>query len=411
MVDNGLFVRIDGFDDQKLPHMFYQVSCDIYQEFGQELSSNSHTHRKLNELLINEYTTMFNGMNTAFGSNEIDFYMLRVLPEHSMKANELEDASLTLQDSRFIEERLKYLGVKKGCKKHIDDAEKLFLAMGGDKGGTKVFHLVLTKALQSCADVLEIQYRKKVDRKLTMDWDTMINSFWDLTIALLREGLVRSGCKILHMANGLAKNEKERSKLLDPNLIENLIKTPSDNKKQCSRAMILIGSAMAQRDIRLRDSIQMLHNGLIGLEKELGYGHLEVARAKVYVGEILYRDFKLYDRALQKFRQALPTFMTDLGEDSEELYDAIILVGKSCIHTGDLDTALDILRNLSPKLSGTIALDVDIKVGYIYIIKGDHESALSILSKAKEKTTDDAIIQRIDQMIEKSVGEKGRYTI
>ena len=77
--------------------------------------------------------------------------------------------------------------------------------------------------------------------------------------------------------------------------------------------------------------------------------------------------------------------MRELGEESEELYDAIILVGKYCIHTGDLDTALDILRNIAPKLKGSIAIDVHIKVGYIYMIKGNHQRAVSVLKKVKLK--------------------------
>lgn len=113
-------------------------------------------------------------------------------------------------------------------------------------------------------------------------------------------------------------------------------------------------------------------------------------------------------------RGALPTFMKELGEESEELFDAIILIGKSCIHTGDLDTALEILKNISPKLKGSIALDVDIKVGYIYIIKGNNDKAIEVLSKAKSTTTDTGIIERIDQLINKSCaqqGSEGRYTI
>jgi len=411
MVKVGMLTFIDGFDCHKTPRQFFQVSCDIYQEFGYQLSANKETHKKLHELLINEYTSMFHGINAAFGSNEIDFYMLKFLPAHSMNANELEDVSLTLQDIRFIEERVKYMGLREGCNKHIEDTEEMAeLVRVTNK---KMASLILATSYQNCTRVL-VKYlvSKAGESSKSEQYEAALNSMWMLAFSLFKHFLVCDGCKILQKAMDYDRQEDGKQVIkLDIKLMDSLSKAPSSNSNQCSRAIILIGSAMAQSGMKRRDAIHLLNIGLMSLEDSLGSGTLEVARAHVYVGEIFYRDFKMYRHALQYFRDALPIFMKELGEESEELYDAIILVGKSCIHTGDLDTALDILRNIAPKLSGSISLDVNIKVGYIYMIKGNHNRAVAILNKAKAATSDEAIIDRIDQMIETSVLQSGRYTI
>lgn len=411
MVKVGMLTFIDGFDCHKSPRQFFQVSCDIYQEFGQQLSANKETDMKLHELLINEYTSMFHGIVAAFGSNEIDFYMLKFLPAHSMKANELKDASLTLQDIRFIEERFKYMGLHEGCSRHIEDTEGMAeLVRVTNK---KMARLILATSYQNCTRVLVNHLVSKVGGSLKSEQcEAALNSMWMLAFSLFKHFLVGDGCKILQKAMELDCQEDGTQVLkLDKNLLSSLSKAPSSNSNQCSRAIILIGSAMAQSGMKRRDAIHLLDLGLIRLEESLGSGTLEVARAHVYVGEIFYRDFKMYRHALQYFRDALPIFMKELGEESEELYDAIILIGKSCIHTGDLNTALHILRNIAPKLTGSIALDVNIKVGYIYMIKGNHNRAVAILNEAKTMTSDKAIIDRIDQMIETSLLQSGRYTI
>ena len=408
MVKMGFLFRIDGFDTHMAPRQFYQVSCDIYQEFGEQLSANKETLRKLNELLINEYTSMFDGINAEFGSNEIDYYMLNFLPFHSMRANELEDVSLTLQDVRFVEERFKYMGIRGGCKKHIEDTEAMAeLVRVANK---KMALLVLATSYQTCTRVLLAAVSNKENMK-SSDEQEALEALWMLAFSCFKHFLVTDGCKIVQKAIECDKDDDKKVIKLNPKLIHGLSKTPTDNTNQCSRAIILIGSAMAQAKMKRRDAIYLIHRGLKNLEQSLGVANVETARAHVYVGEIFYQDFKMYKHALQYFRDALPTFMRELGEESEELYDAIILVGKSCIHTGDLDTALDILRNIAPKLKGSIAIDVHIKVGYIYMIKGNHQRAVSVLKKVKLKTTDKAIIKQIDALIEKSVHESGRYTI
>ena len=411
MVKLGMITFIDGFDGHKSPRQFYQVSSDVYQEFGEQLSANKETHRKLHELLINEYTDMFTGINAAFGSNEIDFYMLKFLPAHSMKANEFEDVSLTLQDARFIEERIKYMGIQAGCQKHIEDTEAMAELVRVKS--QKMASLILATSYQNCTRVLATHCSNDENGTTsTRDKRNALNGMWKLAFSLLKHLLVSDACKVLQKAKELDGEDGDNSVIqLDSTLINGLSRTLTDNPNQCSRALILIGSAMAQTGMKRRDAVHLLSSGLRNLEESLGAGTLEVARAHVYIGEIFYRDFKMYKHALQYFRNALPSFMRELGEDSEELYDAIILIGKSCIHTGDLDTALDILRNISPKLKGSIALDVNIKVGYIYIIKGNHEKAAAVLNKAKQGTSDKAIIERIDQLIEKSVRQSGRCVI
>ncbi len=408
MVDMGFLHRIDGFDSFMAPRQYYQVSSDVYQEFGEQLSANKDTIQKLNELLITEYTSMFEGINVAFGSNEIDYYMLKFLPSHSMRANELEDVSLTLQDARFVEERLKYMGICGGCKKHIEDTEAMSEMVRVTN--KKMALLILATSYQTCTRVLLAAMSGKQNIQPKEEQEAL-DALWMLAFSCYKHFLVTDGCKILQKAIECDKSDDKKVIKLNPKLIHGLSKTPTDNKNQCSRAIILIGSAMAQAKMKRRDAIYLIHRGLKSLEESLGAANIETARAHVYVGEIFYQEFKMYRHALQYFREALPTFMRELGEESEELYDAIILIGKSCIHTGDVDTALDILRNIAPKLTGSIAIDVYIKVGYIYMIKGNHQRAVSILKKVKSKTTDESIIKQVDALIEKSVHESGRYTI
>lgn len=405
---------IDGFDNKNSPRQFYQVRSDIFQEFGQQLSANKETNIKLHELLINEYTSMFNEINASFGSNEIDYYMLKFLPTHTMHANDLEDVSLTLQDERFVEERVKYMGYLKGCQKHIDDTEEMAEHVRLTTNESSTF--ILASSYQTFARILVKAGLNADENTSAMERDrTIIHCMWKLAFSLFKHFLIEDACKILKRAMELEEKTncgvKSRILNFDKKFIANMSRIPTSNKNQCSRALILIGSAMAQSDIKQRDAIHLLNIGLQSLEESLGGDSLEVARANVYIGEILYRDFKMYSHALQFFRNALPTFMRQLGEESEELYDAIILIGKSCIHTGDMDTALDILRNIAPKLTGSIALDVKLKVGYIYMIKGQHERAIAILQKAKSATTDQSILQKIEEMIDKSEKDRGRCMI
>lgn len=390
MVKLGMLHRIDGFDSHEAPRQFYQVSCDTYHDFGLQLSANKETLRKLNELLINEYTSMFNNINAAFGSNEIDFYMLKFLPSHSMCANELEDASLTLQDPRFVEERLKYMGIYDGCKKHIEDTEAMAELVR--VANRKMAMLILATSYQTCARVLLATLSDKEGMKFS-DEKHAVEALWMLALSCLKHFLVTDGCKIIQKAIDF-DCDSNKIIMLNPKLIEGLSKTPTDDTNQCSRAIILIGSAMAQAKMKRRDAIYLINRGLKSLEESLGVANIETARAHVYVGEIFYQEFKMYKHALQYFRDALPTFMRELGEQSEELYDAIILIGKSCIHTGDLDTALDILRNIAPKLKGSIAIDVSMKVGYIYMIKGNHKRAESVLRKVSSFCDDSTRIIR-----------------
>mmetsp|Transcript_14486 Transcript_14486/g.27259 ORF Transcript_14486/g.27259 Transcript_14486/m.27259 type:complete len:833 (+) Transcript_14486:153-2651(+) len=411
LVQIELLNFIDGFDCNKKPRQFYQVSSDIFQDFGEKLTANKDTSKKFNELFIHEYTSMFSGINAAFGSNEIDFYMLKFLPHHSMQADDFEDASQTLQDVRFIEERLKHMGLVNGCKKHIDDTEKLVVKLKMMKESTA--NVLMAMSYQNCTRTLVQQYMNiKGNVWCNGSNKDVLEAMWMLAYSLFSNFLIMDGCKIVQKAMGFEnENDPNRIFKMDRKVIQSLSTTPTGDNNKCSRAVIVLGSSMVQCGMKKVDAMNLLVNGLNHLAQSLGIESLEVARAHVYVGEYFYRDFKMYRYARYLFKQALPTFLRELGKESEELYDAIILVGKSSIHVGDLDTALDILEKIDPKLSGTIAVDVKIKLGYIYTVKGNHDQAQVILNEARCLSSDQDIINRIDEMYEKSVQLSGRCSI
>jgi tetratricopeptide (TPR) repeat protein len=411
LVQLELINFIDGFDCNKTPRQFYQVSSDVFQDFGEKLSANNDTSRKFHELLIHEYTSMFSGINAAFGSNEIDFYMLQFLPLHSMRANDFEDVSLTLQDLSFIEERFKFMGLLNGCKKHIDDTQRLTRKLTLMKDDTA--NILMAISYQNCTRALVKQFMNK---DLVVSYGgsekDVLEAMWMLAFSLFNNFLVMDGCKVVEKAMEFEKgNDPNRIFKMDRNLIKSLSMTPTGDDNKCSRAVIVIASSMVQYGMKKVDAMNLLIDGLKHLTGSLGLESLEVARAHVYVGEYFYRDFKMYRHARYLFKQALPTFLRELGKESEELYDAIILVGKSSIHVGELDTALDILEKINPKLSGTIAVDVRIKLGYIYTVKGNHDKAQFILNEARAMSSDQEIVNRIDEMYEKSVQLSGRCSI
>lgn len=411
LVQLDLLNFIDGFDCNQTPRQFYQVSSDIFQDFGEQLSGNKDTSRKFHALLIREYISMFSGINAAFGSNEIDFYMLKYLPLHSMQANDFEDASLTLQDARFIEERLKFMGLLNGTKKHIEDTQKLAGKLKHMKEGTA--NVFMATSYQNCTRAL-VKELLHENAGITYGGNKKetLEAMWMLAFSLFSSFLVKDGCTVVQKAMEFEhKNDTNRIFKMDRKLIHNLSKTPNGDINKCTRAVILLGSSMVQCGMKKVHAMNLLMNGLTQLAVSLGLESLEVARAHVYVGEYFYRDFNMYRYARHLFKQALPTFLRELGKESEELYDAIILVGKSSIHMGDLDTAIDILEKIDPKLSGTIAVDVKIKLGYIYTVKGTHDKAQFILNEARAISSDQEITNRIDEMFEKSVQLSGRCSI
>lgn len=100
------------------------------------------------------------------------------------------------------------------------------------------------------------------------------------------------------------------------------------------------------------------------------------------------------------FQNALHGFNSVVGDENEEIIDLLVLIGKVCVHAGELDAALDIFKRVAPKLSGTLALDIDIKVGYIYMVKQKFDRALTVLSRARSQTADQLLLDQIDDLIE-----------
>ena len=113
---------------------------------------------------------------------------------------------------------------------------------------------------------------------------------------------------------------------------------------------------------------------------------------------------------MDQFRLSLPILLKELGEQSEEVFDAIILCGKTYVHLGFLDTALEILEKITPQLQGSTAIDVRMKIASIYMLKEDPKTSHAILTNLRRTTTDSESLRRIDVMLVECSGYQ-RYTI
>ncbi len=402
LVDTKVFTVIDGFDEGTMPRTFYQMNNEIYQEFGEQLSSSPETNMKLHQIFINEYTTMFSDSHAAFGSNEIDHFMLKWLPHHLRKSGDLHDQALTLPDYRFIQERVRFMGIVDAVKKHIDDAEK-FVRMTTKKSE------ILLPSYEAVTRVLETQVDNKENRKNDEKMGDIVEAMWCLAISLFSHFYVKEGCQLVLKANEYDDNEAPKTRI-DQALFTSLA-TPTNNDEyiHTARSLIKIGAAIA-RSNRRQHAANIILLGLKGLVHCLGESNIEVARAHVFIGEVFYSDLKLYDDAMSQFRSSLPILLKELGEENEEVFDAIILCGKCYVHLGFLDTALEILEKIAPKLQGRTEIDVRMKVSSIYMLKGDPKTAQSILLDLRNSATDDEALRRVNLMLRDCCSHQ-RFTI
>ncbi len=411
MVKMKILTEIDGYEGGKVPCTYYQISSDIYQEFGEQLSSSPQTYLKLHQLLINEYTTMFTNSHAAFGSNEIDHFMLKWLPYHLRESGEIEDQALTLPDYRFIEERVRFMGIVEAVKKHVDDAEH-FVRMSTD--GSDILlpsYEAVTRVLESQIDDKEnIEGAGIINRaQNAKEINEIIEAMWCMAVSLFSHYYVKEGCQLIQKAKGY-HDEIDSISSIDDELFQTLAdSSPGVDHLTTVRSLIKIGSAIAKSS-RRQYAPNIILLGLKGLIHCLGSENIEVARAHVFVGEVFFSDLKLFDDAINQFRLSLPLLLKELGEESEEVFDAIILCGKTYVHLGMLDTALEILEKICPNLQGPTEIDVRIKIASIYLIKGDPKLANSILVKARRKTSNKDLLKRIDRMRGECMDSQ-RYTI
>jgi tetratricopeptide (TPR) repeat protein len=402
LVKIKVLTQIDGFDDGKIPRTYLQMSCDAYQEFGEQLSSSAQTNKKLHQLFINEYTTMFSNSHTAFGANEIDNFMLKWLPYHLRKSGDIEDQALTLPDYRFIQERVKFMGTIEAVDRHVDDAES-FVRMSSN--GSNILlpsYEAFTRILESLVDDKENGDHPNKIKEVT-------EGMWRLAISLFSHYYVKEGCQLIQKAKEY-EDEDDPVTSIDAELFQKLSESSmKDDHLNTVRSLVKIGAAMA-RSNRRQHATNIILLGLKGLIHCLGSDNIEVARAHVFVGEVFYRDLKLYEDAMAQFRLSLPLLLKELGEESEEVFDAIILCGKTYVHLGFLDTALEILEKIAPQLQGGAETDVRMKVASIYMIKGEPKAAIAILNELKGRTFDEELRRRIEIM-GAECSDFQRYTI
>jgi tetratricopeptide (TPR) repeat protein len=401
LVNMKILTQADGFDDHGTPRLFYQVSCDMHQEYAMSLNRECSS---LNKILIEKCQSSFIERKYSSRCKEIDHYMLNYLPYHCMKANQFEEIASILQDVRFIEDRMDHLGFIKACNNHIEDTEKLLIS-SRDANKKLDSKQIFAESYEHFVRSLEA---KAMDQ--TCDKESIVWCIWKLSFSLLQNHLIHKACDIIQ--RGMELQSELDQKIID--LDENLLKRVSDGKYDGSdnsgRALILFGTSLLQCSSMKIESYYLLKNGLNCLQTTLGDSNLEFARAQVYVGEIMYKDFKLYRKSLSLFQNALYIFNTRLGEESEEVTDLILLIGKSCLHAGELDTSLNIFRKIGPRLKGVLALDIEIKVGYIYIVKNEFDRALQVLSRAKKRTNDADVLERIDKLM-LQCGENDRCSV
>ncbi len=389
LVKTKVLTQIDGYDNKSIPRTFYQISCDIYQEFGEQLSSSPETNMKLHQLFVNEYTTMSIDKQPSFGSKEIDSFMLKWLPHHLRQGGDLEDQAVTLPDYRFIQERINHFGTIDAVKRHIHDAES-FVRMSSK--GSKFLIL----CYETVVRILEYNMDNKEDtnRKSTNTKEN-IEAMWLLALSLLSHYHVQEGCQLVEKAS---EYDDKNDPVIDINTgIFRLLAEASmkGDHLQTVRSLIKIGTMTARSSNRKHEALNIILLGLTGLIHCLGKHSLEVARVHVYIGEVLYRDLKLYDDALDHFRASLPVLLKELGDDSEEVYDAIILCSKTYVSLGNLATALDILEKLVPQLKDLTEIEVRHQIASIYIMIGDLKSAYSILLKLRQRTNDPSLLKQI----------------
>ncbi len=402
LVKTKVLIEIDGYDEGTTPRTFYQMGCECYQEFGEQLSSSAETNIKLHQLFVNEYTIMFSDSHVAFGSNEIDYFMLKWLPYHLRQSGYVEDQALTLPDYRFIQERVKFLGIVNAVKKHIDDTEN-FVRMSSNGSN------ILLPSYEAVTRVLESQVDNKNNSKLDGKTKDVVEAMWCLAISLFSHYYVKEGCQLVQKVNEYDDDDAPNTRV-EKKVFQSLAESSKkDDHIHTARSLIKIGAAIA-RSNRRQHAANIILLGLKALIHCQGEENIEVGRAHVFIGEVFYSDLKLYDDAMSQFRFSLPILLKELGEESGEVLDAIILCGKCYVHLGFLDTALEIFEKLVPQLRGPTEINVRMKVASIHMLKGNPKTAQSILLSLRQTTTNEELQRRISLMLRDCLSVQ-RYTI
>jgi tetratricopeptide (TPR) repeat protein len=304
----------------------------------------------------------------------------------------------------FISNSIDQLGIIPSCDKHIKDTEILSMLSEGTNKNYDTKQIV-SECYENFVQFLEAKANDQSNNREDIVW-----CIWKLAFSLLQNHLIHKACDVIRRGTRLQSEIDHKIINFDEKLLKSVSDSKCDGSNKCGRALILFGAAISQTITMRNESYYLLKNGLNCLETSLGDCNLEVARAQVYVGEIIYTDFKLYRKSLLLFQNALYIFNTRLGEESDEIVDLMLLIGKACLHVGELDTSLDIFKQIGPRLKGSLALDIDIKVGYIYIVKKQFDRALQVLSRAKKRTNDADVLNRIETLI-LQCGENDRCSV
>jgi len=400
----GMLKEISGTNDQKSSQRFYRVQSDMYQYFGERSSTgDTKSREKLHQIFVEDSLLHLNGQSKDDTSNEIDQYMLRWLPFHLIGANQVNETARTLKSYTFIGKRIKNMGTLRAVKEHKDDSEKLLASFTKDYARESK---MLTLTYKSFLMVLEDEYADK-ENGSTCTTDNIVQAIWTFSYSLFLNNFVNDGYEMLRTGRKIDGNAFAKYIGINMNSIHPFCSVNCDDRLNSARALIKLGSTIALTN-KKKGAIALLQAGLCELQDAVGLGvSLESARARMFVGEIFY-DLKLYIDALENFRMGLPILREVLGENSEELFDALLLIAKAYFRVGDLDTSLGILECIATKVRGSTAVSVKLKIGEILMLKRYYKKSIASLKSAKKETSSPYLLKRIDDSIERVESKSAR---
>lgn len=391
----GMLKEISGSNDEKNPQQFYQVQNDMYQNFGQKSSSAStKTQEKLHQTFVEDSLLHLNGQSNDDRSTAIDLYMLRWLPFHLIGANLINETARTLKSPTFIRKRIKSMGASRAAKEHKTDSEKLL-------GNITNLYARESKLLPlTYGAFLMVLKDEDADKENVAGCvaEEIIQAIWIFSYSLFLNNFVNDGYEMLRAAREIDSKAFTKFIGINMNSIHPFCSVNCDDQLNSARALIKLGSTMAPTK-KKQEAIDLLQVGLCELQQAVGGGiSLESARARMFVGEIFY-DLKLYLDALENFRMGLPVLREVLGENSEELFDALLLIAKAYFRVGDLDTSIGILKCIATKVKGSTAVSVKLKIGEILMLKRCYKKSILSLESAKKETSSPHLLKRINDSI------------
>jgi len=402
----GILTRQEGHpDDKTTGGVYHQMFSNLYQQCGEDFVKYAKTRCQLQLTFVAGYihTLKNGGKKKRIVDRDVDMYMIRNLPSHLLEARAYDLIPSILQDVGFITQRIQYLGIEKGAKKHVQDAEKLLHAATSvdDEGSIHHQPQTLLGSYMAFSKLLEISIEKK-DEISTSILQAKYRAMYFFSYSLFLAGRIGEGFYMLNKTKPFDKKSCELFLEMDSSNMRIYQNIHQLDIIGIARAQIRIGSIFVRLE-RGQESINLLEKGLSNLKEAVGEKTLEVARAQVYIGE-LYLKLSLYSSAIEKLKPSLSVLMYELGEDSEELLDALFCIGQAFFGNGDSDMALSILQGVLKRMvaESITTTEVLITMAKIFIIKNDARNAVSVLNEARNGYCNPQQLETIDLLLEEA---------